>query len=85
MLCKPDEGNAYLGVCYCGSMFPMSFLNDKGISYGKMASHSAECAWPQLPHWLQARLLAMQANTLDEAVAHGLRTGGTSGFTNFLC
>ena len=82
---RPEEGYPYMGVGYCGSMFPMSFVNEKGISYGEMTSRSAERDWPQLPHWLQAKLMAMRAATLDEAVTIGKRTGGTSGFINFLC
>jgi len=82
---KSDRGNAYLCTSFNGSMAPMSFLNDKGISYGEMTSNTTERHWPQLPHWLQAKLYAGCAKTLDDALAIGRRTGGTTGFVNFLC
>jgi hypothetical protein len=82
---KPDRGNAYIGAVYAGGLFPMSFVNEKGISYGEMTSSSTRRSWPQITHYVQAKLFAQGAGTLEEALDIAGRTGGTSGFINFLC
>jgi hypothetical protein len=81
---KPEHGNSYLGVGFAGNVNPMSFINEAGLSYGEMTSSSIERSWPQIPHYVQAKLLAMKASTCDEAYEIIGRTGGTTGFINMI-
>ncbi|MCE5207842.1 MAG: C45 family autoproteolytic acyltransferase/hydrolase [Chloroflexi bacterium] len=81
---KNDEGHSYLAVTYIGCMFPASFVNAGKISYGELTASTILSAWPQLPHYWQAKKIAVEAGSVEDAHEIMKKTGGTTGFMNLV-
>ena len=72
IVCKPDVGNAWFNVGYCGFIGSVTAMNEKGISMGEMGGRG-EGKWDGKPMAQLIREVMEKASTLDEAL-HILRT-----------
>lgn len=81
---KNDKGYSYLAVTYLGCIFPASFVNSGKISYGELTASTILSAWPQLPHYWQAKKIAVEAGSVEGAYEIMKKTGGTTGFMNLV-
>ncbi len=65
---KPDLGNAWFNVGYCGFIGSVTAMNEKGISMGEMGGRG-EGKWDGKPMAQLIREVMEKASTLDEALA----------------
>jgi isopenicillin-N N-acyltransferase-like protein len=64
---KPDRGNAWVNVGYCGFIGSVTAMNEKHISIGEMGGRG-EGAWDGKPMAQLVREVMEKASTLDEAI-----------------
>jgi hypothetical protein len=64
---KPDAGNAWVNVGYCGFIGSVTAMNEKGLSIGEMGGRG-EGHWDGKPMAQLVREVMEKASTLDEAV-----------------
>lgn len=67
IVCKPDVGNAWFNVGYCGFIGSVTAMNEKGISMGEMGGRG-EGKWDGKPMAQLIREVMEKASTLDEAL-----------------
>jgi hypothetical protein len=65
---RPDAGNAWVNVGYCGFIGTVTAMNDKGISVGEMGGRG-EGNWDGKPMAQLLREVMEKAGSLDEALA----------------
>ncbi len=75
-----ENGHTYMGPTFLGMLGAASFVNSAGVSYSEMTSSSRPYVWPQIPHYWQAKLIAQNASTIDDAYEIIEKTGGTTGW-----
>lgn len=68
VVCKPDVGNAWINVGYCGFVGSVTAMNEKGISMGEMGGRG-EGNWDGKPMAQLMREVMEKANTLEEGLA----------------
>lgn len=64
---KPDVGNAWVNVGYCGFVGSVTAMNEKGISIGEMGGRG-EGKWDGKPMAQLVREVMEKCSSLDEAV-----------------
>jgi hypothetical protein len=67
IVCRPDEGHAWVNVSYAGFIGSVTAMNGKGIAIGEMGGRG-EGRWDGKPMAHLVREVAERASTLDEAV-----------------
>ena len=67
VVCKPDVGNAWFNVGYCGLVGSVTAMNEKGISMGEMGGRG-EGKWDGKPMAQLMREVMEKASTIDEAL-----------------
>ena len=65
---RPDVGNAWVNVGYCGFIGSVTAMNEKGISMGEMGGRG-EGQWEGKPMAELVREVMEKASTLEEALA----------------
>ncbi len=68
IVCRPDEGHAWVNVSYAGFIGSVTAMNERGIAIGEMGGRG-EGQWDGKPMAQLVREVAERAGTLDEAVA----------------
>ncbi len=68
IVCRPDEGHAWVNVSYAGFIGTVTAMNEKGVAIGEMGGRG-EGHWDGKPMAQLVREVAERAATLDEAVA----------------
>ncbi len=77
---ESENGHTYMGPTFLGMLFAASFVNSEKLGYSEMTSSSRPYAWPQIPHYWQAKLIAQNANSVKTAYDIIKNTGGTTGW-----
>jgi hypothetical protein len=68
IVCRPDEGHAWVNVSYAGFIGSVTAMNERGVAIGEMGGRG-EGQWDGKPMAHLVREVAERAATLDEAVA----------------
>jgi hypothetical protein len=68
IVCKPDQGNAWVNVSYAGFVGSVTAMNEKHVAIGEMGGRG-EGNWDGKPMAQLIREVMEKAGTLDEAVA----------------
>ncbi len=85
MVCKPENGNSFVGVAALGSLNPPRWLNDKFLSFSEMTSISSNMNWPQIPGNMVRRMICQHASSLSEVYNILKNYGGSTGWNNMIC
>jgi outer membrane lipoprotein-sorting protein len=68
IVCKPDQGNAWVNISYAGFVGSVTAMNEKHLAIGEMGGRG-EGNWDGKPMAQLVREVMERASTLDEAVA----------------
>ncbi len=66
---KPDDGHAYIGANYAGSVTPFRSMNAQGLTVGASVSHSADrdlIANQRITNRMLLRKLLLEASSIDD-------------------
>lgn len=86
MVARPESGNAFLGVIWPGSPWPMRGMSEAGITTGEPTSVSSDndiVATPEVPHSSHMRRVLQCANSTQDAIDIMKELGGTTGWNIF--
>ncbi len=86
LVAKPESGNAFLGVIWPGSPWPMRGMSEAGITTGEPTSVSSDnniVATPEVPHSSHMRRVLQYANSTQDAIDIMKDLGGTTGWNIF--